>query len=182
MRSVQGPYDFHKTLGIGEIIVSEKKEEIVWTVLGSCISVIFHVEGVVSIISHSQLPQNGFNRDCTEDCPHPCGRDFDELLDNRYVKCSLEFMIRKLDAYDFDPGRLRTSIVGGAAIVRQTDGLESIGDRNVAMARKILAENRIRINREKTGGMNGYNLWYHTATDRLFVRTINEGHEPAELF
>jgi chemotaxis protein CheD len=182
MDTLRTPYDFHRNLSIGEVIVSEKKEEIIWTVLGSCISVIFHVEGVVSIISHSQLPYNSFNHECTEDCPQPCGREFDSLLDNRYVKCSLGFMIGKLAAYGFDPRRLKTTIVGGASIVKYVDGQESIGDKNVAMAKTMLAENGIRLNRQKTGGLNGYNIWYHTDTDRLFVRTINEGHEPRELF
>ncbi|MBN1499793.1 MAG: chemotaxis protein CheD [Spirochaetes bacterium] len=170
-----------RNLGIGEIIITRKNEEIIWTVLGSCVSVIFHVDNVVSMICHAQLPYNSINRKCTNECPHPCGRDFDRSSDNLYVKCSLEYMIKELSAFKFDKKDLHTTLIGGASVFNIKTDLMPIGELNVKAAKDILKEKNIRINREKTGGLNGCNLWYNTSSNRLLYKVINEDSQRIEL-
>jgi chemotaxis receptor (MCP) glutamine deamidase CheD len=174
-------YKNAKKLGIGEIIISENKEEIIWTVLGSCISIIFHVDNLFSIICHAQLPYNSITAKCSDECSHPCRRSFDQSLENRFVKCSLDFMLKKLKTYSFDSKNLKTTLIGGASIIPKKRGLRTIGELNVITAKEMLKNNRIRINREKVGGLNGYNLWYHTDKNRLFIKVINEDIEKYEL-
>jgi chemotaxis protein CheD len=168
-------------LGIGEIIISENKEEIIWTVLGSCISIIFHVDHLFSIICHAQLPYSSIESKCTNECSSPCLRSVDQSLENRYVKCSLEFMLKKLKSYSFGVNDLKTTVIGGASIIDKKKDKQTIGELNVITAKEMLKNNKIRINREKIGGINGYNFWYHTDKNRLFVKVINENIEKYEL-
>jgi chemotaxis receptor (MCP) glutamine deamidase CheD len=175
-------YQNIKKLGIGEIIISENKEEIIWTVLGSCISIIFHVDNLFSMICHAQLPYNSTATKCSDQCPHPCLRTFDQSLENRYVKCSIDFMLKKFQTYRFDLKDLKTTIIGGASVINFKKGQKTIGELNVITAKEMLKNNRIRINREKVGGLNGYNLWYHTDNNKLFIKKINEDIEKYELF
>jgi chemotaxis protein CheD len=170
-----------KNLGIGEILIFENKEEIVWTVLGSCISIIFHVDHLFSMICHAQLPYSSVGSNCKKECPNPCLKSFDQALENRYVKCSLEFMLKKLKSYSFGLKDLKTTVIGGASIIHKQKDKQTIGELNVITAKEMLKNNRIRINREKVGGINGYNLWYHTDNNKLFIKVINEGLEKYEL-
>jgi chemotaxis receptor (MCP) glutamine deamidase CheD len=170
-----------KNLGIGDVIISEKKEEIIWTVLGSCISVIFHVDNIVSMICHAQLPYNSTTLKCRDECPHPCNRNFDQTLDNRYVKCVLEFMIKKLKTYKFNMRDLKTTLFGGASIIKKDNDKLTIGEQNVRTAKKILESYNIKLTRVSVGGLKGCNLWYYTDTNKLFLRVISNNSEKFEL-
>lgn len=47
--------------------------------------------------------------------------------------------------------------------------------------KEMLKNSRIRINREKVGGENGYNLWYHTEDNKLFIKELSQVSEKYEL-
>ena len=45
-----------RMLGIGDLVKMQNNDTVVWTVLGSCVSVIFHIPGFFSLMCHAQLP------------------------------------------------------------------------------------------------------------------------------
>jgi len=183
MASKNTPEKSFRSMNIGEIVISSKAEEIIWTVLGSCVSIIFHVKDHISIMCHSQLPYcMDAHTKCFHTCPNPCFNDLDDTHDNKYVKCSIEYMIKQLKKNNIDFKKLNTTIIGGASILPKLSTKPTIGEMNVATAKEILNDNQIRINRELVGGLKGYTLWYHTNNDRLLVKIQSDGQEKNELF
>lgn len=161
-------------LNIGEVKVVKSNDEILWTVLGSCISVIFHKKGKLSIICHAQMPSRGkFDRSCSDNCPHPCFNNLSESNDFKYVNCSLEYMMDMLKKNRINFQEIHTTLIGGAAVL-QTDNIEkTIGYQNIQVAKNILANNQIKINRELSGGNTGLTLWYYHDDNRLVYRDHN---------
>ena len=181
MSTRQSPGNATRHLNIGDIIVTKNEEEIVWSVLGSCISVILYVPNQISILCHAQMPsRNEVGAKCFDSCPHPCFNDLPEAQDSKYVKCSVEFMIEQLYKNNGNISALNTTLIGGASIISQKGIGNSIGELNIKTAKDILENQHIRINRELIGGSKGYTLWYYTKNDRLFVRKHSE-EEPSEL-
>ncbi|NJO90630.1 MAG: hypothetical protein HC831_17975 [Chloroflexia bacterium] len=82
---------------IGELKIIRKADEVVWTILGSCISVVFHVRSDLALICHAQYPAPRLYRDkCSDSCPRPCFTELNEAEKFKYVTCSLEYMISYL--------------------------------------------------------------------------------------
>ena len=44
-------------LGIGDLVKVKNEEIELWTVLGSCVSIIFHIPDAFSLMCHAQLPE-----------------------------------------------------------------------------------------------------------------------------
>lgn len=173
---------YTRALNVGEIIISRDKEEIVWTVLGSCVSVVFHVNEKLSIICHAQMPfRKNINDKCYEQCPNPCYTILSDSIDNKFVKCSVEFMVQYLVKHKCNFSKLNTTLIGGATILKKINDKATIGELNIKIAKDILNKNGIKINRELVGGLNGYTLWYYTNSDRLFVRIHHDKKEKFEL-
>lgn len=131
--------------------------------------IIFHVPGQVSMLCHAQMPlRDPYKNKCYDSCPHPCFNELPKAMDNKYVKCSVEFMVRQLKEGNNDLRRPNTTIIGGASVIPEKSRADSIGENNVKMVKCILKDSRIMINREITGGEEEYTPWYHTDSDRLY--------------
>jgi chemotaxis receptor (MCP) glutamine deamidase CheD len=172
-----------RNLDIGEVIVSDRITEIVWTVLGSCISVIFHVPKVVSVLCHAQLPFNGnFECNCSDNCPKPCQRKHSDSTENKYVSCSIKNMVNILHKNNVTANEIRTTLVGGASVLGKIVERQTIGEKNVEVAREMLDSLGIKINRELTGGKTGYTIWYRTDNDKLIIRRHGEKNKIELLY
>ena len=178
---IENPLDQKKrrTLNLGELIISDNSdEEVIWTVLGSCVSVIFHVPGQFSLICHSQLPDEmDRGLDCAGECPNPCFRQIDASLSSKYVKCSLEYMINHLRKHKVPFGALKTTIVGGANLMNFSIGQKSIGQKNIEMALSIFENHAIAVNRQYLGGNRGCSLWYFPPSNRLIIKNNNDNEK-----
>ena len=64
----------------GEAFIAEKPN-IVWTLLGSCLAIIFHNKPCqFGAIAHAQLAQDSrMDHQCHAHCPHPCFSDTGEV-------------------------------------------------------------------------------------------------------
>lgn len=163
--------DSKRFLKIGEIIVSKTEEHIVWSILGSCVSIIFFVKDTLSILCHSQIPDmHHQERSCRDTCPNPCVEGTQITLDSKYVSCSLAFMLAKLEEEGIGRDSVRTTLVGGASILPRIGERSSVGDLNINTAKEILKNNGMKIHRESTGGSIGYIFWYNTKSDILEVK------------
>lgn len=156
-------------INIGEIRITEKANEIVWSVLGSCISVIFRVNEKLALLCHAQMPYNKeFGTRCADSCPRPCFHFLPDSMELKYVSCAIEYMIHYLKKRRIPLQGLSTSLIGGAS--RLTEMSFSIGEENQKAARETLERHGISVNRSATGGVRGCTFWYRPGDDRLLIR------------
>ncbi len=158
-------------LGIGEAYVA-KEHCLVWTVLGSCVSVVFYVPSMkVSTICHAQLPTpTGLARPCDVECPHPCRRAKPEFNQHRFVSCSIEYMLDALYLMNAPKSAITAYIVGGASVIASTEAKHSVGQQNIDTDRQLLSQRGIPVSYEDLGGLHGRTLTYATGTGAIVVR------------
>ena len=154
----------------GELHVSNE-EEIIWTVLGSCITIIFYIESKkTTFFSHAPLPIQDFSKDaCTENCPKPCFKIANDTNEHKFVSCTARFMIDKLQKMRVAKNDVKIYLLGGSTAfnIRFNNG-KSIGERNIEVARKLLKELRIPIN-EHVGGKASRKVSFNTSLGSIKI-------------
>lgn len=124
--------------------------------LGSCLGIaIYDPDRGLSSLFHPMLPyRNG-------DGSRP---------PERFVDSGIDVVVEELLAAGADEASLRAKIAGGAAVVDfETNGGGSIGDRNVAAARAVLAGRGIEIVGEEIGGDCGRTVRVDAGTGAVTV-------------
>jgi chemotaxis protein CheD len=160
------------TLGVGAVHVATKPN-LVWTVLGSCVSMVLFVPRMkVSAICHAQLPKPGNSVEpCSNECPHPCFRNRSDTNAFRFVTCCAEYMFKALDRMQVRKSEIAASVIGGASLL----GIalkRSVGNQNVEIARQILESHGISVAYDNTGGTHGRAVTYATDTGQIDVRLV----------
>ncbi len=153
----------------GEIYIS-KIDEIIWTVLGSCITVLFYsVKKKITIFSHAQLPSENFlNNACLESCVIPC---YLEEKDKKfkYVTCSINFMIEQLAKFQISKNEITTYLIGGSSSFNITIGKsKNVAERNVETAQAMLKKNNIRYT-EYVNGTMSRKVQFNTKNGELLI-------------
>jgi chemotaxis protein CheD len=142
-------------LHAGQVFATAEPTEIV-TILGSCVSVCLYDAGRgVGGANHFMLPG-------TATTPSP-----------RYATNAVDLLVAQLVALGARRNRLEAKLFGGASMLKL--GTESNGDlgmRNVEAARLKLAEERIAIVCEDTGGNRGRKLIFSTADGTVLVKQV----------
>jgi len=151
----------------GEFHATKKPCEIN-TVLGSCVSICLHNSGSgLAAMNHYVFPESS----------NP-----EETDKGRYGSTAIDLVIRSLLAVDPVVGHYTAQIYGGATPLRTeaATGVSSgIGERNVAIAEKLLAERGIKVTARKTGGPRGYRIHFDTSTAQVRVEEILGASERA---
>ena len=131
---------------------------VVSTVLGSCVSVCLwdEVSGIGGV-NHFLLPE-----------PLP-GQE----PSARYAGPAFEQLLARLAALRARPDRLQAKLFGGATLAKAPDAT-SLGLRNAEIARRLLAERRIPLITEDTGGSCGRKLRFETHAGTAWVRFLGE--------
>lgn len=159
-----------KFVTAGELIIS-KKNEIIWTVLGSCITIIFYIKSQkLTFFSHAQLPMQDFTKDaCTKNCPNPCYKIIDDSNDFKYVSCTVRYMIQKIENLQVKKSEIKAYLLGGATSfnIKFKDG-KSIGDRNIETAQEMLKPLGITI-KQHIGGKTSRKVCFNTATGAIKI-------------
>ena len=159
----------------GEIRIIENNDEIAWTVLGSCISVVFFTGLNLSLINHAQMPSRSkFDKVCSDNCPHPCFNLLPDTHDFKYVNCSLEYMINVLKQKRINLQHIKTTLIGGSSVMNINKAGKTIGEQNIEVAREILSRNKIIINRELIGERDGITFWFNPANNEIKYRKHSE--------
>jgi len=166
-------------LKIGELKYIKNTNETVWTILGSCISVIFYVKNDLALICHAQYPApREYHAECSVACPVQCFINIEDKDRFKYVSCSLEYMIAYLKRKKINFNTVHTSLVGGASSAQKLRSKRfNFGQQNILKAKEILNKHNIKINREITGGSEGYTLWYNVVGNKLAYKK----HSASEL-
>jgi len=132
----------------------QNREHLVTTVLGSCVAVcLWDASTGTGGINHYMLPLwNG------EGLPTP-----------KYGTIAIEKLLEKMFSLGCRQESLVAKVFGGANVMENMQGMYSIGDRNVQLARELLAEKGIPIAGADTGGRLGRKLIFNTHTGVVLV-------------
>jgi len=128
------------------------------TVLGSCVGVIVRdAERKVSGLAHVMLPV----------------RRSDDSASGKYADSAIPALLAGMTSRGGRNGSLQAILIGGAQMF-PTGGasISSIGDQNVEAARRILAERKIPIIFEDTGGTAGRSVEFSNVTGKVSVKTL----------
>lgn len=158
-------------LRIGELAITSKPM-IIWTVLGSCVSIIMYVPSRrFTAISHAQLPENKkYGIQCMDSCPKPCLYDTQETNRFRYITCSSRYMMEEMRRRGIASHEIETFIYGGAALYNLRFENMSIGEANVKMAEKIVRHFKLKIAAQDVGGNQSRKILFNTETGKTEVR------------
>jgi chemotaxis protein CheD len=131
---------------------------ILTTVLGSCVAVCLwdKVRGVGGM-NHFVLPGDRMGEKST-----------------RYGDVAIDELQAGLLRLGCRMADLQAKVFGGAAVLPFAGG-ETVGSNNVRLALDRLSRDRIRIVAQRTGGILGQQVRFHTRTGDAFVRYIPAG-------
>lgn len=141
--------DWHVQLTQGETYVTDNEQEVLTTILGSCISAcIRDPRAGIGGMNHFLLP----NGDGT-------GRDA-----QRYGVHAMELLINELLKRGGMRERFEAKLFGGANVIAAMSG---VGTRNAAFAKQFLADEGIRLVGGDTGGSSARRIQYWPVSGRV---------------
>lgn len=122
-----------RMLGIGDLVKMQNNDTVVWTVLGSCFSVIFHIPGFFSLMCHAQLPLSNKELHAGQFNADPNDR-------RRYIHVDtvLAKMMTLVRENNIPISSVDVSLLGGAGVLRDTGSQFAVGAKNVEVAKKFL--------------------------------------------
>jgi len=158
------PIPFVTGAGSDTVIVKMAEMEIVAdgrnlkTVLGSCVGVIVRdAERKVSGLAHVMLPT----------------RRSDDAASGKYADSAIPALLDGMASHGCRPSALQALLIGGAQMFPAGSAtIASIGDQNVEAARRVLAERRIPVIFEETGGTAGRTVVFSNVTGKVTVKTL----------
>ncbi len=163
-------------LKAGELFIMDKPA-MISTLLGSCIAVtLFNPRLHVAGICHALLPR----------CKKKVYRNtIDDLLDGecqkctdafKYADCAVSMMIESFWRFGVKPEETEARLFGGAKMMSGGQTLDkslAVGDQNVNVARKVLANCRLKLKSTETGGTAGRKILFNTNTGEITCQLIS---------
>ena len=153
MRGI-GEYFLHPS----QLVVSEQP---LWvnTVLGSCVAVCIYDPTLnKGGINHFMLPLwNG-----------------DGLESPRYGNIAISRLIEDLLGSGSKKENLIAKVFGGGNVLGQSNSFFRVGERNVAIALRLLQENQIAVTASSTGGDRGRKIRFNTSTGEVWQQYIDK--------
>lgn len=166
----------------GEYYLAEKPTE-VWTVLGSCLAIIFYNPRLqIGAIAHAQLAEqcidNGnCSQQCSDFCPGPCYQQILDLNPYKYVSCSIRLMLEAFVQRGIFAHEIDIKLFGGASILPLAHPVKSVGQLNIETAYKMLARYHLRLTEKHVGGTSGTTLYFYSDTGQVYWKP----HRPLAL-
>ena len=152
-------------VGIAQMDVVKVPKTIRTSGLGSCVGVVIYDESKnIADMVHVMLPDSSLGR--TESI------NVAKFADTGVI--ALVDMLKREGAQSF---KLKAKIAGGAQMFQFTSDKDSmrIGPRNVEAVKAQLRKLSIPIVAEDTGGNSGRTIEFNPETNKLNVRTVNQG-------
>jgi chemotaxis protein CheD len=137
-----------------------RKPSAVQTVLGSCVSVTFHVPRLhLGATFHALLPERErYDRSRPDDPPF------------KYVDAAVDAVCARLFRNGLKPADIECKVFGGANATFR--GEFATGRMNVEAAFKALARHHLRAKSADVGGDRGRKLLFLTDTGEVFIRRL----------
>lgn len=144
-------------IGQGDVFGSDRPC-VISTILGSCVAVcLFDGQRKIGGMNHFVVPT-----------PYGGGE-----ADTRCGEQAVTSLIERMLALGSSRRSLTAKIFGGAVPPWiAPDSRFAIGTSNVDMARNVLARHGVPIIAERTGGSDGYKIYFETASGDVYVQPI----------
>lgn len=152
MRATGGQGEERVYLYPGSLWVSDKPA-VITTVLGSCVSVCLWSDAIAGI-NHYILPRGGTSPS------------------SRYGSHALPMLLERMLGLGAHASSLFAAVFGGASLLSNGNGEQSLGQRNLLEARDFLERHHIPVIREDVGGAEGRKLTFRTLDGTTFVRKL----------
>lgn len=149
-------------VGIGDMKFTRGDSRIITYALGSCIGITFYDPFLkLGALLHIMLPSRS---------------DLNDPKVFKYADSGIHETIRKLTAFGMMKNRTIVKIAGGAKMfeMKGSSDFGNIGQRNAAMVKKILMEEKLRISAEDTGGAYARTMLLNVATGEVSIRTVGK--------
>lgn len=151
-------------VGIADLNIAKSPDILVTLGLGSCVGVALY-DKVTKIggLAHVMLPDSTQARSSQNPA--------------KFADTAIPLLIEKMERAGASKSRLVAKIAGGAQMFSFSDkNLQlSIGKRNVEAVKAVLAEQKIPLVAEDTGGSYGRSVELHTDSGKFIVRTVGHG-------
>ena len=150
-------------IGISEYKTAKAPGVMVTYGLGSCLGIILYDPVLKSGgMAHTLLPQ-----------PRP---GVDDERKTKFVTTAIQLMLEDLLALGCSNDNIIAKLFGGANMFAslQSPDKETIGQRNIRVAKETLADLAIPVVSEDTGGSFGRTLEFNLETGQVLVRSVRE--------
>jgi chemotaxis protein CheD len=97
----------------------------------------------------------------------------------KYGNIAIPEILNRMRAFGSDDANIKAKLFGGSEI-GDLQGVFNIGERNVALAQKLLQKEGISIISSSVGGKRGRKVVFHTATGDVFIKYIRSTKMEAE--
>lgn len=147
----------------GEYYVT-KNEEMITTVLGSCISVcIYEQKTGLGGMNHFMLPQSAGNNDVADFMSESF----------RYGDVAMERMINDLLRNGADKDQIVFKAFGGGQIIKQ---MTSVGERNIKFLHKFMVMEGYKLTASDLGGPHPRKVNFFPKTGKVMVKKLQHMH------
>ncbi|MGL1891674.1 MAG: chemotaxis protein CheD [Spirochaetaceae bacterium] len=159
-----------KTIYSGEYYVT-KKNEIISTVLGSCISVcLYDKVNNICGINHFMLPKNSIINFIEKQ--YEFKSEFLSSNSLRYGINSMEILINKILAMGGEKKYITAKVFGGGNVIIHDQNKKTIGEQNIDFILGFLKAENIEILNKNIGGCIGRKLLYNTKNNSVYIKKI----------
>jgi chemotaxis protein CheD len=142
----------------GEFYLTNKPDEVLLTVLGSCVSACIRDPiAAVGGMNHFMLPQ------------HKSGSWGDELRSTRFGNFAMEKLINELIKAGCSRDRMEIKVFGGGNV---TESSNAVGSDNAEFVLQYLAAEGLRCSAQDLGGALPRRIHYYPATGRVVRRLL----------
>jgi chemotaxis protein CheD len=149
-------------VGLGEMKVGrEARDVLVAYGLGSCVGISAYCPvKKVGVMAHVMLPEP------SESKP--------EAKSAKFATQAIPMMMETIKGLGCPSSRIIWRIAGGAQVlsVPGMNGRLMVGERNVAMVKKMMEQFRLPITAEDTGGRQGRTMQFFVETGKVTVRSV----------
>jgi len=150
------------TIGVAEQTIASAPDKIVTLGLGSCIGLVLY-DPVIKKggMVHIMLPTASAHSTVTNRF--------------KFADTAIVDMIDMMVKAGASRSRLRSKIAGGAHMFKTSGSIDimNVGQRNIAMCRKVLDKNRIILEGDDTGGSSGRSIEFCCESCKLSIRTVS---------
>ena len=139
---------------LGTFRISNDPNEVITTVLGSCVAVcLFDLESGLGGMNHFLLPEGRSG-------------DLEEVV---FGLQAMELLINAMLKQGAQKYNMQAKLFGGAQMI---GGLSNIGERNVAFAREFLSDEAFPVVAESVGGTMGRKIMFVPTTGLVRQRMV----------
>ena len=137
--------------------IARREGTLITYALGSCVGITFYDPMIkLGALVHILLPEAGDNA---------AGNIF------KFADTGIKETLRKLEVFGGVKSRYQCKIAGGAKMFEMSAGIGNLGERNVKMVEKVLAEEHIRVMAKDVGANYARTMLLDVTTGTVKVRT-----------